>query len=81
MPAILIAIAIVVTWLAVSRIRLPESICAFMQRAIRECGWYCVRGQVYPLQDKNPAIRGGGAGPPPWVFRLAMSAGVPRLLG
>ncbi len=34
-----------------------------------------------PFQDKNPALKGGGAGPPPWLFRLAMSAGVPRLSG
>lgn len=34
-----------------------------------------------PFQDKKPAMKGGGAGRPPWVVRLAMSAGVPRLLG
>jgi pimeloyl-ACP methyl ester carboxylesterase len=35
-----------------------------------------------PLQNRNPAFKlTGGAGPPPWVFNLAMIAGVPRLIG
>jgi pimeloyl-ACP methyl ester carboxylesterase len=35
-----------------------------------------------PLQNRNPAFKlTGGAGPPPWVFDLAMIAGVPRLIG
>ncbi len=35
-----------------------------------------------PLQNRNPAFKlTGGSGPPPWVFHLAMIAGIPRLLG
>ena len=34
-----------------------------------------------PLQDKNPAFAGGGLGPPAWLLRTAMVAGVPRLMG
>jgi pimeloyl-ACP methyl ester carboxylesterase len=34
-----------------------------------------------PFQDKNPAMKGGGGGPPPWLVKLALSAGVPRLSG
>ncbi len=34
-----------------------------------------------PLQDKNPAFRSGGSGPPAWLLHVAMVAGVPRLMG
>jgi pimeloyl-ACP methyl ester carboxylesterase len=34
-----------------------------------------------PFQDRNPALKGGGAGLPPWAVRLEMSAGIPRLVG
>jgi pimeloyl-ACP methyl ester carboxylesterase len=35
-----------------------------------------------PLQNRNPAFKlTGGGGPPPWVFHLALIAGVPRLIG
>jgi pimeloyl-ACP methyl ester carboxylesterase len=34
-----------------------------------------------PFQNKNPAMKLAGSGPPSWVFNLAMIAGVPRLIG
>lgn len=34
-----------------------------------------------PLQDQNPAFKAGSKGPPAWVFRAAMIAGIPRLIG
>jgi pimeloyl-ACP methyl ester carboxylesterase len=46
-----------------------------------------VRGLIFidsasPLQDKNLAFAaGGGSGPPAWLLRAAMVAGVPRIIG
>lgn len=46
-----------------------------------------VAGMVFvdgstPLQDENPAMKSTDSpGPPPWVLRAALIAGVPRLLG
>ena len=34
-----------------------------------------------PLQDQNPAFKTGSKGPPAWVLRAAMIAGIPRLIG
>ncbi len=34
-----------------------------------------------PLQSRNPALKLGGPGPPPWLMSLAMILGVPRLMG
>jgi pimeloyl-ACP methyl ester carboxylesterase len=34
-----------------------------------------------PFQDKNPAMKLAGSGPPLWIFNLAMIVGVPRLIG
>lgn len=35
-----------------------------------------------PLQDENPAMKSTNAsGPPSWVFRSALIAGIPRLIG
>ncbi|QNI37292.1 alpha/beta hydrolase [Edaphobacter sp. 4G125] len=34
-----------------------------------------------PLQDQNPAFNTGSKGPPSWLYRAAMIAGIPRLIG
>ena len=34
-----------------------------------------------PLQEQNPAFSAGSKGPPAWILRTAMIAGIPRLIG
>jgi pimeloyl-ACP methyl ester carboxylesterase len=34
-----------------------------------------------PFQDRKMGIRLGASGPPPWLLRMAMIVGVPRLIG
>ena len=46
-----------------------------------------VKGLIFidssnPLQNKNPAfVDGGSGGPPAWLLRTAMVAGIPRVIG